>query len=371
LQIRPLTPAPLRFARLALPRKALSPHAGRGIRRRHAFPGHLLALVVLVLALSGCNGTQSALDPAGPQAQDLARLFWIFSAVLGAIWLAVMAALGLSLRAHGPSNIDPLDTDPAAERRHSVVVTILAVATGATVLVLTALSYAAQKNLFAVEEEEAVTIRVTGHQWWWEVRYEEPDASRTFTTANEIHVPVGQPIKVKLNSSDVIHSFWVPNLMGKQDLITGRENDIRFVAERPGVYRGQCAEFCGFQHAHMGLLVVAEPQEEFDRWRDGQIKAADPPRDPEGRKGQEAFLTKPCVMCHAVRGTPAGGRIGPELTHVASRRTLAAGTLPMSRGNLAAWIVDPHGVKPGVNMPLIKLEPDELNSIAAFLEGLK
>jgi len=368
----------IRVSSGAFGREGLSPlpacgDAGRGKRkrRRHAFPGHLLALVILALALSGCNGTQSALDPAGPQAQDLARLFWIFSAVLGAIWLAVMAALGLSLRAHGPSNIDPLDTDPAAERRHSVVVTILAVATGATVLVLTALSYAAQKNLFAVEEEEAVTIRVTGHQWWWEVRYEEPDASRTFTTANEIHVPVGQPIKVKLNSSDVIHSFWVPNLMGKQDLITGRENDIRFVAERPGVYRGQCAEFCGFQHAHMGLLVVAEPQEEFDRWRDGQIKAADPPRDPEGRKGQEAFLTKPCVMCHAVRGTPAGGRIGPELTHVASRRTLAAGTLPMSRGNLAAWIVDPHGVKPGVNMPLIKLEPDELNSIAAFLEGLK
>jgi len=313
---------------------------------------------------------QSALDPAGPQAHELAHLFWIFSAVLGAIWLAVMLALALSLWARRPTHADPLDTDPAVERRHAVVVTVLAVATGVAVLVLTGLSYASQKRLFAVEEE-AVTIRVTGHQWWWEVRYEEPDASRTFTTANEIHVPVGRPIKVKLNASDVIHSFWVPSLMGKQDLITGRENDIRFVAERPGVYRGQCAEFCGFQHAHMGLLVIAEPQEDFDGWRDGQIKAADPPDDPERQKGQEAFLTKPCVMCHAVRGTPAGGRIGPELTHVASRRTLAAGTLPMSRGNLAAWIVDPHGIKPGVNMPLIKLEPDELNSIVAFLEGLK
>jgi cytochrome c oxidase subunit 2 len=238
------------------------------------------------------------------------------------------------------------------------------------VLALTALSYAGQRRLFAVEEE-AVTIRVTGQQWWWQLTYEDPDASRTFTTANEIHVPVGKPVKVKLNAADVIHSFWVPSLMGKQDLIPGRENDIRFVAERPGVYRGQCAEFCGLQHAHMGFLVVAEPQADFDRWRDEQIKAAEPPGDSERRTGLEAFLSKPCVMCHTVRGTPAGGRTGPDLTHVGGRRTLAAATLPMSRGNLAAWIVDPHGIKPGVNMPLIKLDPDELNSIAAYLEGLR
>src|SRR3954452_16366996 len=296
----------IRVSSGAFGREGLTPlpacgDAGRGKRkrRRHAFPGHLLALVILALALSGCNGTQSALDPAGPQAQDLARLFWIFSAVLGAIWLAVMAALGLSLRAHGPSNIDPLDTDPAAERRHSVVVTILAVATGATVLVLTALSYAAQKNLFVVEEE-AVRIRVTGHQWWWEVRYEEPDASRTFTTANEIHVPVGKPVKVTLEAADVIHSFWVPSLMGKQDLITGRQNDIRFVADRPGLYRGQCAEFCGFQHAHMSLFVIAEDEIAFNSWRDAQIKPADPPSDAERQKGLDAFLSQPCVMCHSV-----------------------------------------------------------------------
>jgi cytochrome c oxidase subunit II len=332
--------------------------------------GRLGILALSALALAGCNGIQSPLDPGGPQAQDLARLFWTFTAVLAAIWLAVMVALGFSLCRRRSADADPLATDPARERRFTAVVAGLSVATGVTVLGLTGLSYATQKRLFTVEPE-AVSIRITGHQWWWEVRYEEPDASRTFTTANEIHVPVGKPVKVKLNSADVIHSFWVPSLMGKQDLIPGRENDISFVTERPGIYRGQCAEFCGFQHAHMGVLVIAEPQDVFDRWRNAQIKAADPPSDPEREKGQQAFLSKPCIMCHTVRGTPASGKVGPELTHVASRWYLAAGTLPMSRGNLAAWIIDPHGIKPGVNMPLIKLEPDELNAIAAFLEGLK
>jgi cytochrome c oxidase subunit 2 len=328
------------------------------------------SLLILGLALSGCSPVQSALDPAGPQARELLRLFWIFSVVLGAIWLLVMAALALSLRRRRGPESDPLATQPARERRFGLVVGALAVLTGATVLVLTGFSYVTQRRLFAVEEE-AVTIRVTGHQWWWELRYEDPQPSRTFTTANEIHVPVGQPVKIKLNSSDVIHSFWVPSLMGKQDLIPGRENDIRVVAERPGTYRGQCAEYCGLQHAHMAILVVAEPEEDFERWRAGQIKAAEPPDDPDALKGMQAFLSKPCALCHQVRGTLAGGRVAPELTHLASRTTIAAGTLPMSRGNLAAWIVDPHGIKPGVNMPLIKLEPEEVNAVAAYLGGLK
>jgi cytochrome c oxidase subunit 2 len=329
------------------------------------------ALAVLALtALGGCQGWQSALDPQGPQARELAWLFWMFLAVLTAIFFAVMIALALALIPRGPPRDDPLAVDPASERRKNVVVAGLAVATGVTVLVLTGFSYVSQRNLFRVEEE-AVIVRVTGHQWWWEVRYEEPDASRTFTTANEIHVPVGKPVKVKLNSADVIHSFWLPNLMGKQDLIPGQENDLRFVAERPGLYRGQCAEFCGLQHARMGLLVVAEEEAAFNRWRDAQIAPAETPTEPERITGLKAFLSRPCVMCHTVRGTDAGGKVAPDLTHVGSRKHLAASTLPMSRGNLAAWIVDPHGIKPGVNMPTIKLDPDDINAIAAYLEGLK
>lgn len=321
-------------------------------------------------ALSGCTGWQSALDPAGPQARELSWLFWLFLAVLGIIWALVMIAVLFGLRRRRPADADPLATDPRRERRTTAVIGVLLGASLVTVLVLTGFTYAAQRHLFGVKEE-AVTIRVTGHQWWWEVRYEDAESSRTFTTANEIHIPVGQPVKIKLNSSDVIHSFWVPSLMGKQDLIPGRENDIRLVADRPGVYRGQCAEFCGLQHAHMGILVVAESEETFGRWRDGQIRAAEPPTDPERQRGQAAFLAQPCFMCHSVRGTQAGGKVGPDLTHLASRRTLAAGTLPMSRGNLAAWVADPHGIKPGVNMPQIKLDPDDLNGIAAYLEGLK
>jgi cytochrome c oxidase subunit 2 len=203
------------------------------------------------------------------------------------------------------------------------------------------------------------------------VEYEHPSADQRFTTANEIHVPVGRPVLLKLTSSDVIHSFWVPSLTGKMDLVTGRENLLRIEAERPGVYRGQCAEYCGLQHAHMAILVVADPPEAFEAWRAGQVAAAAEPEDPLRKQGRDAFLSGPCVMCHAIRGTNAGGHVAPDLTHVGSRRTIAAGVLPRSRGSLAAWLVDPQGIKPGAHMPLMKLDPGEANAIAAYLDGLK
>ena len=322
------------------------------------------------LLLTGCQGWQSALDPKGPEAGLLADLFWIFTAISTAVWILTMVALLLALRRRRSAAADPLAVDPAGERRKTFVVATAVGLTLVTVLFLTGLSYATQKALFSTKGA-GLTIRVVGHQFWWEVRYEHAEAAQAFTTANEIHIPVGEPVTVKLNSSDVIHSFWVPSLFGKLDLITGRENEIQFTAARPGVYRGQCAEFCGWQHAHMGVLVVAEPREQFERWRLHQIAAADPPADPERLKGQQIFLSGPCVMCHSVRGTPAGGRVAPDLTHIGSRQYLAAGTLPMSRGNLAAWIVDPQGIKPGVHMPLIKLEAEEIDPLVSYLEGLK
>jgi len=333
-------------------------------------PHHLAILGCLGLLLSGCTGWQSALDPQGPQARHLATLIWSFTAVCTLVWLLVMVVLAIALSRPAEARADPLAIDVHRERRSSRVVAAAVAATTLIVLALTGLSYLSQKRLFT-RESSGVTIRITGHQWWWEVRYEDPQPDRTFTTANEIHIPVGTPVTVKLTSSDVIHSFWVPSLAGKMDLIPGQENALHFVAARPGIYRGQCAEFCGFQHAHMAVFVIAEAEEEFGRWRDHQIKPAELPENPEQRKGQEAFLSKPCVMCHSVRGTPAGGKVAPDLTHVGSRRYLAAGVLPMSRGNLAAWIVDPHGIKPGVNMPTVKLEPDDLNAIAGYLEGLR
>jgi cytochrome c oxidase subunit 2 len=159
--------------------------------------------------------------------------------------------------------------------------------------------------------------------------------------------------------------------MGKMDNIPGRQNTLEIQADQEGIYRGQCAEFCGFQHAHMGMLVIAKPKADFDTWRDQQIKAAEPPGDEERKHGEQVFLSSPCASCHTIRGTSAGGRVGPELTHMASRHYLAAGTLPTTRGSIAAWIVDPQQIKPGANMPLIQVPPQDLNALVSYLEGLK
>jgi cytochrome c oxidase subunit II len=329
-----------------------------------------IGVAALTISLQACQGWQSALDPHGPEARHLADLFWTFTTVVTVVWFLTMMALGLALRRRRSSDADPLTAHPATEKRMAAVVATAIGLTAITVIALTGLSYAAQKKLFAARAE-GLTIRVTGHQWWWEVRYEHAESDKTFTTANEIHIPVGEPVTVKLNSSDVIHSFWVPSLLGKQDNITGRENEIRFTADREGTYRGQCAEFCGWQHAHMGLLVVARSRQSFEDWRTAQIKAAEPPSDPERQRGQEIFLSKACVMCHQIRGTKAGGRVAPDLTHIGSRQYLAAGTLPMSRGSLAAWIIDPQAIKPGAHMPLVELDPDDVPPLARYLEGLQ
>ncbi|PVE23602.1 cytochrome c oxidase subunit II [Microvirga sp. KLBC 81] len=327
-------------------------------------------LLLMALPLGGCQGWQSALDAHGPAASSLARMFWIFVAVLVTVWALTMIALLLSLRRRRPADADPLATDPRTERRMTITVSVAIGLTLLTVISLTGLSYAAQKVLFAYKDG-TLTLLVTGRQWWWQITYEHSESNRVFTTANEIHIPVGEPVLIKLESSDVIHSFWIPSLTGKMDAITGRQNQIQIQADRPGIYRGQCAEYCGLQHAHMGLLVIAESKEDFERWREHQTASAIPPQDEERQRGMEIFLSKPCVMCHQIRGTDAGGKVAPDLTHVGSRRTIGAGTLETTRGNIAAWIVDPHGVKPGVNMPTIQLEPDEVQPLASYLEGLK
>jgi cytochrome c oxidase subunit II len=322
------------------------------------------------LLLCSCSGSQSALDPQGPHAQQLASLFWIFTAVSAFVWLAVMGVLLAGLARPVPERPDPLVLAPAVERRRLVIVGGAAVATLLTVVALTALSYLSQRQLFA-RERAGVTIKVTGYQWWWDVRYENDSPERTFTTANEIYVPVGVPVTVKLAANDVIHSFWVPSLMGKLDLIPGQDNEIQFVASRPGVYRGQCAEFCGWQHAHMGLLVIALPSAAFQAWSEAQRAPATAPADAERQRGADLFASKACVMCHTIRGTSAGSRVGPDLTHFGSRKSIASATLPMSRGNIAAWIIDPQGIKPGVNMPNVSIAAEEIDPLVSYLAGLR
>jgi cytochrome c oxidase subunit 2 len=212
---------------------------------------------------------------------------------------------------------------------------------------------------------------VNGHQWWWEVQYADTAVHDRFTTANEIHVPVGEPVLFVLTAQDVIHSIWVPNLAGKKDLIPGYTSSMWFQADTAGVYRGQCAEFCGAQHAKMALFIVAEPRARFDRWVAQQRQTAATPADSVAGHGYEVFVTSSCVMCHSIEGTTAGSHSGPDLTHLAGRRTIAAGSLPNTRANLAEWIMDPQRIKPGSNMPPTVLPPKDLDALLTYLQGLK
>jgi len=316
---------------------------------------------------------QSALDPAGSGAEAILTLFWIFLGVSAVVWVLVVIALALAAarrRSRAERGAGPLAPAPRGEARARGVVGSAVAATGAVLITLTAFSYFTGKSLADAKADPTLTIEVTGHQWWWELRYDDPRPDMRFTTANEIHVPVGERVRLILTSNDVIHSFWVPSLAGKQDLIPGHDNEIVIEVAREGTYRGSCAEFCGLQHAHMGLTVIAEPRAAFDRWRAAQAAPAAPPQTEEAARGLAAFQQNACVLCHAIRGTGAGGMVAPDLTHVASRSTLAAGTLPFTRGALGAWIADPQAVKPGANMPRSELDPDELNAIIAYLEGL-
>lgn len=335
-----------------------------------------LAAPLVALALAGCSKLQSALHPAGPQAGRIEDLWWLMFAVSTAVYLAVIAMLLYAAlrprRRHQPEDEAILKLEPAAERRMAAIVIGAVSATTIVLFALVVTSYLTDRTIAALaQDSDPLRIDVTAHQWWWELRYRDPNPSRSFTTANEIHVPVGRTVALALKSDDVIHSFWAPNLHGKQDLIPGRDNALYFRADRPGTYRGQCAEFCGYQHAHMAFLVIAEPPDAFARWRDNQIGPAAEPDTPEERRGRDVFLAAPCVMCHTIRGTSAGGKVAPELTHLASRRTLAAGTLPNSRGPLAAWIIDPQRIKPGNHMPLNGLPPRDLQALLTYLQSLR
>jgi cytochrome c oxidase subunit 2 len=329
-------------------------------------------LLVFAGVLSGCRDWQSAANRAGAEAERIWSLTLTFTIVLGLIWLAVMIAVAIVIRRrrHPPVSLHEAVIEDAAHRRNSWIVGSLVAATAITVAILTAMSFLAQRPLFAGRASTA-GIRLIGHQWWWEVRYDGATPGDMFTTANELHIPVGTPMRLSLESADVIHSFWVPSLAGKQDLIPGHNNSIELLAQRAGVYRGQCAEFCGLQHAHMGLLIVAEPADAFEKWQTVQRAAASTPQETDRAKGAQVFASKPCALCHAIRGTSAGGTVGPDLTHLGSRAYIGADVLPLTQGSLAAWIADPHGVKPGVNMPPVDLKPDELNAVTAYLIGLK
>lgn len=337
-----------------------------------------LVPALAVLFLSGCeNAYQSAVNPAGEQAARIGHLLDFFLILLSVIFVVTLAAVLWSLtRRHRGIEQEPLETthlpSEATEsrlRRNTIAATVV------TVLILFGLLIASVSTGAAGLNQRkgpgALTIQVVGNQWWWQATYQSQDPTKYLITANEIHIPVGLPVMISGTSYDVIHSFWVPNLQGKMDLIPSRVNTQLIEADRPGRYRGQCAEFCGLQHAHMALWIVAESEADFTKWMNNQLQPSVAPQTPELAQGQSVFLNSACVMCHTIRGTPAAGSAGPDLTHLASRGTIAAGTLPNTKGNLAGWINDPQQIKPGNHMATVSLAASDMQPLLDYLESLK
>jgi len=315
---------------------------------------------------------QSALDPAGPQAGRIAHLFWLFTWVCVAVYVITLVFIAIAV-VRGRRNAEP-DVSEAREHSLKIGVTAASVLTVLILFVLLVASVATGSAIgtFGQDDPRQLEVAVTGHQWWWEIHY--PDAlnpSATITDANEIHIPINTKVLLRVQTADVVHSLWIPNLHGKRDLIPGRVNKIWIEADTPGIYRAQCAEFCGLQHANMALVVFAQKPEDFARWKWGASMGAATPSTPSAVRGQQVFLGAPCGKCHNIVGVDAYGTVGPDLTHIASRRTIGAGTLMNNRGNLAGWISNAPAIKPGVLMPPNVMAAGELEDLLAYLESLK
>lgn len=320
-----------------------------------------LVAVVMIGSAAGCGrDAPSTLDPAGPGAQRAASLWWLL------FWISVVVSVAVVLivawvvirRRRPETRVHP--------GRGTGLVLVLGVAVPA--LVLTAVYAVGLRDMKALAEPPRpaeLTIDVIGHTWWWEARYPG------FETANEIHIPAGEPVQLRLRTADVIHSFWVPELMPKTDLLPNRVNEMWLLADQPGVYRGQCAEYCGLQHAHMAFHIVAQPPDEFAEWVAQQRRPAQLPETELADRGRTVFLTSSCATCHSIEGTRASSEFGPDLTHVGSRGWLAAGAIPNDFGHMSGWVSNSQTVKPGNLMPPQPLPPADLRAVVAYLQGLE
>jgi cytochrome c oxidase subunit II len=308
-----------------------------------------------------------ALDPEGPAADAAADLWWLMLALGVAVFVAFAVVLGVGLFRARPGDAPEAGPQPPDGFGPWLVgggvampLVVIAIVFGATVN--------AMQGTPTTAPAGALVVEIVGHQWWWEVRY----PAEGITTANEMHIPVGRPVALQLTSADVIHSFWVPALGGKLDLLPDKTNTLVLEADEPGRHLNRCAEFCGLQHTLMGMDVVAEPPDAFAAWVAGQQPSAATPTAAAGQRGQEVFLgAGGCGTCHAVRGTQATGNTGPDLTHVASRLSLGAAAIGNSPEQRARWISDPHTIKRGVAMPKPELSGDELDAVLAYVGGLR
>jgi cytochrome c oxidase subunit 2 len=330
---------------------------GEGARSSRFVP------LILALACGGCGGAQSALDPAGEGAEKIADLFWWMTGGALVIW-AVMVALAIH------AIWSRRDALTARSAKLLIVVGGVAFPT-LTLAGLLTYGLSMLPELVAPAPEGSLRIEVTGRQWWWRVRYVTPDGS-SVEVANEVRLPVGEPVEFRLDSDDVIHSFWIPSLGGKVDMIPGRTTRLVLLPTRTGTFRGVCAEYCGSAHALMSFDVVVVERAEFERWLALQRAPAMVPEDALAASGGALFVADGCGACHTIRGTPADGVVGPDLTHVGGRASLGAGTLRMEEGAFLRWISATETLKPGVHMPAFDMLPrEELSAIAAWLEALR
>ena len=322
-----------------------------------------VAPLLLALPVAACGGSPSALDPQGPAARPLAFLWWLMLALAGVAFVVVMVALVYGFRRRPPD-----DSEQGTRRRERWLILVAgALFPTIVVLLLMGFTVAAGRSINTLSGDGSLRVQVIGRQYFWDVRYPEARV----VTANEIHIPVGVRIDLELTSDDVIHSFWVPQLGGKIDMIPGTTNRGAIRADRPGVYRGQCAEYCGVQHTRMAFLVVADEPAAFRAWLARMGEPAGPPQDPLAARGLQTFLDNSCIGCHTIRGTGANGVLGPDLTHMGVRQTIGAGIIENSADNLLRWIRDAQRYKPGAKMPAIPLSEDELRAIVAYLLGTR
>ncbi len=315
------------------------------------------------------HSAMSTLGAGSREAARVTHLTWFLIILAAIIYVIVMAAMVVAIvRRRGTVS----DAPDLARKGVRPVIIGGAVIPGVILVILFIAGLSAMRAYPTPPGVTPVRFTVIGHQWWWEAIYHDSASGASFRTANEIHVPVGRQVEIRLMSADVIHSFWVPRLQGKIDVIPGDTNAIRFTATKPGSYRGQCAEYCGMQHANMAFAIVAEEPAAFERWLEAQRRPSAIPADSDAQAGERLVVRGVCASCHTIGGTPAAGRVGPDLTHVASRAMLAAGTLHNNRATMEAWITNAQSLKPGVLMPsLPQYSGRELLAMTTYLESLR
>ncbi|HEY4126693.1 MAG TPA: cytochrome c oxidase subunit II [Gammaproteobacteria bacterium] len=326
----------------------------------------LLALLTGVPALAQAAMPFSVFNNAGDDAREISRLIALFGGV--SIAVVVLIALLLISSIWHPREPDKTGGKP---QRDEGGLPWIYWGVGISTVVLFVCMLFNLKTIAAVTRtpsDTALTVEVTAHQWWWELRYRDQDVHKIFLTANEIHIPVGQRVRFLLSSADVIHSFWVPSLAGKMDIIPGQTNVTYVKADKPGIYRGECAVFCGAEHSRMEFQVVAQSPKDFEAWKEEQLQEAPQPQDANQLRGRLVFESN-CAACHTLRGSSAAGMAAPDLTHLMDRSTLAAGTLVNDEGHLADWIRDPQQYKPGTSMPTVPLSGADLAAVVAYLRS--